>query len=72
VNYQILLDKEQSVQRKTTLASLEHGSETYPRILTTTDNRVDPYCVLPVFGVPHTLTSMNYPLFHVHYAVITR
>lgn len=41
VNYQLLLDKEQSALRENTLSSLEHGSETYRRILTTTHNRVD-------------------------------
>ena len=39
--YQILIDKEQNVLMKTTLSSLEDGSETNRRIPTNTDKRVD-------------------------------
>jgi hypothetical protein len=41
VNYQILLDNQESAQRKNTLSSLEHGNETYHSILTITHNRID-------------------------------
>ena len=41
MNYQILIDKEQSVLRKNTLSSLEDGSEINRRISTHPDKRVD-------------------------------
>jgi hypothetical protein len=41
VNYQLLLDKEQSTLRENTLSSLKHGSETNRRIPYSNDERVD-------------------------------
>ena len=41
MNYQLLLDKEQSALRENTLSSLEHDSETNHRIPTPTEKRVD-------------------------------
>jgi hypothetical protein len=41
VNFQILLETEQSVLRKNTIASLEHGSETDRNPNTPTRNQID-------------------------------
>jgi hypothetical protein len=41
VNYQILLDKEQGVLRKSVMPSPEHGNETGRRIHAPSHNRVD-------------------------------
>jgi hypothetical protein len=41
VNFQILLETEQSVLRKNTIASLEHGSETDRHPNTPTHNQID-------------------------------
>jgi hypothetical protein len=41
VNYQILIDKEQNVLRKTILSTLEDGSETNHNFPASTNKRVD-------------------------------
>ena len=41
MNFQILLETEQSVLRKNTIASLEHGSETDRHPNTPTHNQID-------------------------------
>ena len=69
MNYQLLLDKEQSVLRENTLSSLEHDSETNHRIPTPTEKRVDfllcPSCFwcASYFNF-HGLSIISCPLCH--------
>ena len=60
MNYQILLEKEQSVLRKNTISSLEHGSETDRRLITPTHNRIDFLLCPSCFWCPHILTTPKY------------
>jgi hypothetical protein len=63
VNYQILIDKEEGILRKTLLSSLEGNSEMNRNI---TPNKAGErkifYYALHVFGVLHILTLGNYLL----------
>jgi hypothetical protein len=69
VNYQLLLDKEQSALRENTLSSLEHDSETNRRTPTSIEKRVDfllcPSCFwcASYFNF-HELSIISCPLCH--------
>jgi hypothetical protein len=69
VNYQLLLDKEQSALRENTLSGLKHGSESNRRIPNSTDKRVDfllcPSCFwcASYFNF-HELSIISCPLCH--------